>query len=214
MHNQLQLDDGRFVARVRPWILQLALLLVRLLHALGFRPTRLAGMLCFGWGNIGWAAGTDYVEAVMTDACGPALECGSGLTTLVLAALGVETHALEHDALWAEHVRTRLRHHGLTSAVVHHAPLRSGGTADWYDWRTALPIDSRFQFVVCDGPPGSTRGGRTGIEEVRHLMARGAVILLDDTARPAESRLMEQWEANAWGRVTHAGTFARMIALT
>ena len=58
------------------------------------------------WGNPQWSV--DHVfAAVLVDlareATGPILECGSGLSTLILAAATDQPiHVLEHDALWAQ----------------------------------------------------------------------------------------------------------------
>src|SRR3954468_15119756 len=60
-----------------------------------------------GWGNEGFAARTDYLEEVARRAVetpGPVLECGSGLTSILLGFLagrrGVETWSLEHFPEW------------------------------------------------------------------------------------------------------------------
>src|SRR3989442_15841288 len=57
------------------------------------------------WGNEGFAAQTDYLQEVARAAAttpGPILECGSGLTSILLGLLagrrGVETWSLEHIA--------------------------------------------------------------------------------------------------------------------
>ena len=63
--------------------------------------------LLTGWGNDGMAADLDYVEEVAKMAArteGPVLECGSGLTTVILGLLagrrGVRTWSLEHHPEW------------------------------------------------------------------------------------------------------------------
>jgi hypothetical protein len=52
-------------------------------------PARLAGMRS-AWGNDGWSADLEYLRAVadrMRGVTGPVLECGSGLTTIVMGVL-------------------------------------------------------------------------------------------------------------------------------
>jgi len=57
----------------------------------GATPTReTLNELIVGWGNEGFAAQVDYLEEVSRHAAktpGPILECGSGLTTIVLGLL-------------------------------------------------------------------------------------------------------------------------------
>src|ERR1700741_4417801 len=75
----------------------------RLKH--GELPTRaVLETFSLGWGNDGYAANIDYLEEVARNAAttdGPILECGSGLTTLLLGMLagrrGVKVRSLEHS---------------------------------------------------------------------------------------------------------------------
>ena len=154
-----------------------------------------------GWGNQLYSADLEYLRAVLDHArrtSGPILECGSGLTTIALLLLTEPERvwSLEHDARWAEETRRALRAVRVPAAGVVHAPLRSYGEASWYSVPDGLP--PTFDLVVCDGPPGSTPGGRSGIrmgvpERIQH-----AVILLDDVARTAERDLAEAFGADGW----------------
>src|SRR5262249_56291025 len=154
--------------------------------------------LAVGWDNERWSAGPEYLDAVATAALaeqGPILECGSGITTLVLATISEYTGSpvitLEHDERCFEVVRSRLRRFGLR-ADVRLAPLRRYGEYDWYD---VDPAELHaFSLVVCDGPPGRTRGGRFGLLPVlRERLLPGCAILLHDAARPPEQRLLRRW---------------------
>jgi hypothetical protein len=124
---------------------------------------------------------------------GPILECGSGLTTFLLAiASGHAVWSLEHLAEWRRRTQTRLRWVGVGANVLH-APLRPYGSYDWYAVPACLPSDIRL--VVCDGPPGETRGGRYGLLPLlRHHLSKGATLLLDDAERPEEQGVLQQWE--------------------
>src|SRR5712671_6211054 len=56
-----------------------------------FTQSWVARDLIYGWGNDAWSASEDYLlaclkYALLTD--GPMLECGSGLTTIVLGIVG------------------------------------------------------------------------------------------------------------------------------
>ena len=164
----------------------------------------------YGWGNEKWSADEMYLAEVIRTAettPGSILECGSGLTTLLMSAVavrrGLQVHALEHNETWHARVRQAVIEMGGTTTEVHLAPLRSYEDYDWYD----APIDalpSDFSLVVCDGPPGSTRGGRSGmLPTMRGKLAKHCTILLDDISRPAEREL-----ALGWSR--ESGTVAQM----
>ena len=154
--------------------------------------------LAVGWDNERWSAGPEYLDAVAAAALaerGPILECGSGLTTLVLATIseysGSAVLTLEHDERCFDNVVSRLRRFGL-HADVRLAPLRSYGEFDWYDVDPE-GLDA-FSLVVCDGPPGATRGGRFGLLPVLgDRLLPGCAILVDDAARPAEQEILRRW---------------------
>lgn len=173
--------------------------------------------LMTGWGNEGFAAETDYLEEVCSQAArtsGPVLECGSGLTSVMLGLLagrrGVQTWSLEHVAEWRTRVTSVLERFEIPNVQICAAPLRSFGDFEWYDAPLA-EMPKEFQLVICDGPPGSTAGGRYGLLPVmgQHLRA-GSVILLDDATRPGEVEVMHRWVSEAKLRVSspHENKFA------
>jgi hypothetical protein len=79
---------------------------------MGQLPTRqMLSDLQSGWANQGFSARIDFLTEVArqaTTTTGPILECGSGITTILMGLLagrrGVKTYSLEHIAEW----RTRL----------------------------------------------------------------------------------------------------------
>jgi hypothetical protein len=107
---------------------------------------------------------------------------------------------------------TRLR---LESVQVVHAPLTP--EADGYSWystdavRDRLP--ARFDLVVCDGPLGTTPGGRFGLLPVLHERLDGAFILLDDASRPGEQDVLDRWKAEFDAEVTFRPTYERGLAV-
>jgi hypothetical protein len=164
----------------------------------------------YGWGNEKWSADEMYLAEVIRTAertSGSILECGSGLTTLLMSVVaarrGLQVHSLEHNETWHARVRQAVIEMGGTTTTVHLAPLRSYDDFDWYD----APLDelpSDISLVVCDGPPGSTRGGRSGmLPRMRGKLAPHCTVLLDDISRPAEREL-----AQAWSR--ESGTVAQI----
>ena len=168
-------------------------------------PTRdtLAGLRS-AWGNESYSADLDYLEELMARAVVPKfsiLECGSGLTTVLLGILagrrGVEVWALEHDPEWHATVNQVLKKYSIENVHLCLTPLRNYGVFEWYD----VPLHempSNFELVVCDGPPGKIAGGRYGmLPIVGDRLLPGSIILLDDAARPIESNTLSRWESEA-----------------
>ena len=195
---------------------------VRRLAALpvGEAPSReLLADLLTGWSNDGFAADLDYLEEVSRRAAavqGPVLECGSGLTTLLVGLLagrrGFETWSLEHHPEWHARVGAALEAHGVPRARLALAPLKSYVGFSWYDPPLA-EMPEAFPLVVCDGPPGTTPGGRYGLLPVmRGRLPAGSLILLDDADRPEEQEALGRW-ADEYGatfemRETGEGAYA------
>lgn len=144
-------------------------------------PEVLAEMIV-AWGNP-WSVGADFLGvAIMLarEAKGPILECGSGLTTLVMAAAnpGVDVWALEHDPSWQQSVVAKAR--GMTNLRLCHAPLMDG----WYTLPPDLP--SRFSFALVDGPPRDL-SDRAGVFRIE-----ADTWLLDDMNSPAMADAVDQ----------------------
>jgi hypothetical protein len=159
----------------------------------------LAGLI-YGWGNEGYSAETEYLSSLTERALktrGPILECGSGLSTVLLGLIAKRTGnavwTLEHHPEWADRVRSVIKGLGLDSVQLCLAPLRDFQQFDWYD----APLEkmpNNFQLVVCDGPPGDTRGGRYGmLPLMREYLSSNCTILLDDAAREEEKAILEKW---------------------
>jgi flavin-dependent dehydrogenase len=130
--------------------------------------------------------------------CGPTLECGSGLSTLLLGVIaqqrGHEHWALEHKAEWADKVERGAERHGLRAVRVHTAPLKRYAGYTWYD-PPFHEMPRHFALAVCDGPPADTPGGRYGLVPVmRERLSVGCVILLDDAEREHEREIAQRWQ--------------------
>jgi hypothetical protein len=51
-------------------------------------------------------------------------------------------------------------------------------------------------MVICDGPPGGTKGGRYGLIPIMsERLATGCTILLDDVVRESERAIANRWQA-------------------
>ncbi len=153
------------------------------------------------WGNLFYAASWFYLRRValhVLQSRGSVLECGSGATTLIVSALTAaknrRVQILEHDAEWFEQIRDMLHTAGITHIELVHAPLRSYGIYTWYGPPQDFAYADDIGLVICDGPPGSTVGGRYGMLPVlKPYLSPGCTILLDDTHRSGEKRVIRLW---------------------
>jgi len=154
------------------------------------------------WGEDGFRAVGGYLEEVArfaTEARGPVLEIGSGLTTLILGALvarrGIPVWTLEHHPEYFAHTQETLKRVGLSNVHLTLAPLRDYGDFCWYDAPLdVLPRD--FSLVIADGPPGDVKGGRFGLLPLlRSHFAPGVIVLLDDAERAREQAVLEKWKS-------------------
>lgn len=146
------------------------------------------------WDNDGWCAGHELLAACIEVAfqANTVIECGSGLTSLLMAATGAEVHSLEHDPVWAAHMRGEKDRLGLDSLNVHLAPLKGG----WYSGYESLPWE-RCDVVVCDGPPPQL-GSRDRIFDVLANKGVRPLVLRDDmTVAP----VVEGYTAELMGTV-------------
>lgn len=75
------------------------------------------------------------------------------------------------------------------------SPLKDYGDFCWYDAPLESMPDS-FSLVICDGPPGATKGGRYGLVPfMRDRLRSGCVILLDDAEREEERTIAARWQS-------------------
>lgn len=142
-----------------------------------------------GWGNH-WAVDascllTLFVLALETK--GTILECGSGVSTIVLAIAAERTGAklvtLENDSMWAFKVSETLSKYDLCHTVTP-TKIQDFDGYSWYDYSTEKEID----MVFCDGPP---RGiGRAGIVHRMKDKLLSATVLMDDTEDSHHQEIM------------------------
>jgi predicted O-methyltransferase YrrM len=165
----------------------------------------------------GWAASPDFLvrvrERVLRRRPMVVVECGSGISTIVTALTlreigGGHVYSLEHSPDHARATRAELEKHGVAAfATVLDAPLEphtiEGRAWTWYATR-GLPAGA-IDMLVIDGPPKRT-GSLARWPAGPLLFARlspGAIVLLDDAARPDEQEIVRRW------RQAHPGfTFA------
>jgi hypothetical protein len=153
------------------------------------------------WGNASMAAGVDYATY-----CAKAglqsnlrvLECGAGLSTLLIAATGkskgTKIVSFDDHPFWAKKMQDLAQKYKLDNLTVFYAPIGTYGDYDWYQFdRDAMLL--KFDLVLCDGPPGETKGGRFGLFPcmISHFHDQTKVIL-DDYARQGEKDVAIKWE--------------------
>jgi predicted O-methyltransferase YrrM len=161
----------------------------------------------------GWAASPDFLLELATHVrtAKPlmALECSSGVSTLVLARCmqlngSGKVVSLEHDGLYADETRRQLQRHGLSDwAVVIDAPLTrhvlGGDIWPWYalaGLENDMPAGQPIDLLVIDGPPQAIRplarypAGPLLFGRLR----AGAAVFLDDAARPGEQAILARWK--------------------
>jgi predicted O-methyltransferase YrrM len=98
---------------------------------------------------------------------GKILECGSGLSTLLLASTGKPVTSLEQDSSYAENVNKILSKCGIESGVIV-TELVDG----WYD------VDlEEYSMIFIDGP---AEKGRIGILKKIKSIPTGCTVIIDD----------------------------------
>jgi ribosomal protein S18 acetylase RimI-like enzyme/predicted O-methyltransferase YrrM len=175
--------------------------------------------------SLDWGPGTMLPEGVAVlcdDVIGRdrrrVVELGSGLSTVLLARLMTRRRgdrdwrlaAVEHDAGWARRVTDELDREDIRRRVtIVDAPLVPHPLAprglEWYD-ETALSRgldralgDDPIDLLVVDGPPAFATGFEMArypaLPVLRHRVAPGGTVVLDDIDRAGEQEVLRRWEA-------------------
>jgi predicted O-methyltransferase YrrM len=156
-----------------------------------------------------WAIEPDFGRLIameLADLPDVVVECGSGATTLLIAALLQRNgrgrlFTLEHDRAYAERVRQQVRAAGLTDVCeVIWAPLTPQSIGDhgvhWYDAAKVAELPESIDVVLVDGPPAVAPWARwPALEVLGDRLAPGASVLVDDGRRGDESRTVFRWQA-------------------
>jgi Methyltransferase domain len=138
------------------------------------------------------------------------VECGSGVSTVVLARLLRERGAgrlvaLENDHHWATLIRGQLLREALDGiARVLDAPL--DGHPPWYAPARVAEIPDTIDLLLVDGPPAYDPDHRTrrapALPRLEPRLVAGAAVVLDDLARTGEREVLAGWEATTDWRFT------------
>ncbi len=140
------------------------------------------------WGN-DWSANVEYLTTVALmgrEATEPILECGSGLTTLILGAVSTQpVHVLEQEIEHAQIAQEWVERMKWNHVHIYHAPIKQYDGFEWFEKPDDLPC---FGLVVCDAP--RRENGREGLVPVMNLQP-GCKVLMDDIE--TEMKTIERW---------------------
>lgn len=136
---------------------------------------------------------------------GPIIEAGSGLTTIVMAAVtDQKVFCIEHDPMWAEYVAKLAREAEVTNIGLCFAPIRNG----WYDLSEFPDLPAHFAVGLNDGPPRAF-GSRMGFFD--HFGHRCDTIICDDAGDPGYSESIQAWCGENNRRVDFVDSRAALI---
>jgi predicted O-methyltransferase YrrM len=156
-----------------------------------------------------WAIEPDFGRLIAIElADGPdvVVECGSGTTTLLIAAF-LERNGrgrlftLEHDRGYAERMRRQVEVAGMAEACeVIWAPLTPQSFGDqgvhWYDSAKIADLPKNLDVLIVDGPPAVAPWARwPALEVLSDRLRPGATVLVDDGRRGEEQRTVFRWRA-------------------
>lgn len=124
------------------------------------------------WGNE-WAAPASLLMGLYNTVKGKTvLECGSGLSTIVMAAAGAKIKSLEHDLGHYKTITAALDDLGLDADVIY-SPLDI--ETGWY---AQAPPEASFDVLAADGPPRRI-GNRAVAFDLECV--KNAIWFVDDT---------------------------------
>lgn len=132
------------------------------------------------------------IYRLATASTAPILECGSGLSTVVLSIAadlaGVPVITLENSDQWAGRTRKALEDAQTRSVTIHVSDSPEG----WYSLPDALP--DCFGLVIIDGPgPTGDIRERGRIYSVLKDQIKDAVIFADDVSFNPVAKDFDQW---------------------
>jgi hypothetical protein len=156
-----------------------------------------------------WSAAADFLGLIVDEVISikpeTILECGSGVSTLMLAAACRESGqgrvlSLEHQQEYASDLRDIVASYGLQEfAMVIDAPLVdahvNGRDYQWYSLDNLVECD--IDMMVIDGPPGRLQKNSRypALPVLRGRMTSACSIFLDDAGREDEQEIARRWQS-------------------
>lgn len=144
------------------------------------------------------------------------VEFGAGVSSIVLACLdreldlGLQLWAIEEDKEWLDEVSRRVASASpSTKFRPIHAKLDSYDSKDgglgsyvsrWYSRDALKALPESVDLLLCDGPTAFRRSTRLdrwpALPEMYKRLNRSCAVLLDDTNRKGEARIMASWASS------------------
>lgn len=119
------------------------------------------------------------------------LEFGGGRSSTLLADYAHRFRktyfCIEQSEHWAEKIRSDLRHMGIGSSGIRHAPVVPMPKGpNWYDPEQVRSVigDHAFDLVFVDGPSGGGRNSPAGCDIIAHAARSARLAIVDDLQRP------------------------------
>jgi len=155
-----------------------------------------------------WSAAADFnhliVEHIATECPDTIVECGSGLSTLMLAKscehIGKgHVFSLDCGDEFADSTRDAINYYNLGQyATVLHAPLVDYQLGDdLYQWYALDDLTvERIDMLVIDGPPAikQKHARYPAIPLLFNRLLPGSHIFMDDAERTGEREIVELWK--------------------
>jgi len=131
------------------------------------------------------------------------IEVGGGSSTAVFAALahryGFSVTTLENHAASVEYIRGLLdglpaaNQVNIVQAGFRRRSYPSGRRYWWYDVDLQA-LETKFDYVLVDGPMSSLVGRNGAFPELHPFLANDCRFYFDDYVRPHERRAVEEWK--------------------
>ena len=162
------------------------------------------------WGNPQFSVCVPFLirlVELVEQTSGPILECGSGLTTLILAKVTERPIVvLEHDKEWLDKLRAFWDNKVPANVDLRHTPIKKylpeqQGEREYYWYDVGVGLPENIDLVICDGPPTGIKGianvvpMRMGLlPVVRTWLKPGVKILMDDYLKPEQDKTVQHWQ--------------------
>ena len=120
------------------------------------------------------------------------LEFGPGRSTRVLAETFPDARitSLEHQEAYYSKQKASLQ--DLPQVTLHHCPLN----ADLF-YSSGKWTEGSYDLLLVDGPPKNTKPrARAGASRIFDNIAANGIIILDDSHRPDEKAIINEWAAD------------------
>lgn len=156
----------------------------------------------------GWAISPDFgaiiLKNIKNNKIENILECGSGVSTLIICYLMKQLgrghlFTLEHDSKYAAQTRKQLQDNNLTNyATIIETKLIPYTINDkewqWYDIGS-IKDDQKFDLLIVDGPPFQLQqqSRYPALPIIDEYLTDGAVVLIDDCKREQDKQVVKLW---------------------